>query len=38
VAIYNGNGQMIQAPNSGAYVELAPMRWSGFIGATRPGT
>jgi cell wall-associated NlpC family hydrolase len=38
VAIYAGNNQMVQAPQSGSYVMISPMRWSGFIGATRPGT
>ncbi len=38
VAIYMGNNQIVQAPYSGATVEVAPMRWSGYIGATRPGT
>jgi cell wall-associated NlpC family hydrolase len=38
VAIYMGNNQIVQAPYSGSYVQIAPMRWSGYIGATRPGT
>jgi len=38
VAIYMGNNQIIQAPYSGSYVQISPMRWSGYIGATRPGT
>lgn len=37
VAIYMGNGQMIEAPQSGSVVKISPMRWSGYIGATRPG-
>ncbi|HET8589206.1 MAG TPA: NlpC/P60 family protein [Nakamurella sp.] len=38
VAIYMGNNQIVQAPQSGSYVMISPMRWSGYIGATRPGT
>lgn len=38
VAIYLGNNQMIEAPQSGSYVKISPMRWNGYIGATRPGT
>ncbi len=38
VAIYIGNGQMIQAPQSGDVVKISPMRYSGLVGATRPGT
>ncbi len=38
VAIYKGNNQIIEAPQSGSYVKISPMRWSGYIGATRPGT
>ncbi len=38
VAIYMGGGKMIQSPQSGSYVMISPMRWSGYIGATRPGT
>lgn len=38
VAIYMGGGQMIEAPQSGSVVKISPMRWSGYIGATRPGT
>ena len=37
VAIYIGNGQMIEAPNSGSYVRVAPLRTDGYIGAARPG-
>lgn len=37
VAIYMGGGQMIEAPQSGSVVKISPMRWSGYIGATRPG-
>ena len=38
VAIYIGNGKIIQAPQSGDVVRITPMYWNGFIGATRPGT
>jgi cell wall-associated NlpC family hydrolase len=38
VAIYMGNNQIVQAPQSGSVVMISPMRWSGYIGATRPGT
>ncbi len=38
VAIYAGNNQMIESPNSGSYVKVSPLRTSGYIGATRPGT
>lgn len=37
VAIYMGNGKMVEAPQSGSVVKISPMRWSGYIGATRPG-
>lgn len=37
VAIYMGNNQMVEAPQSGSVVKISPMRWSGYIGATRPG-
>jgi peptidoglycan DL-endopeptidase RipA len=38
VAIYIGNGNVIQAPFSGAYVEITPLDQveSGYFGATRP--
>lgn len=37
VAIYMGGGRMIEAPQSGSVVKISPMRWNGYIGATRPG-
>lgn len=30
VAIYLGDGMMIEAPNSGSYVQKSPVRWSGM--------
>ena len=39
VSMYMGNGQMIEAPYSGAYVQIVPVSFgNGYIGATRPGT
>src|SRR6478672_2135651 len=37
VAIWLGNNQIIEAPNSGSYVKISTMYWNGFIGAARPG-
>jgi cell wall-associated NlpC family hydrolase len=36
VAIYLGNGQILEAPESGSVVRVTSMRWSGFIGGARP--
>jgi cell wall-associated NlpC family hydrolase len=36
VAMYLGNGQMIEAPESGERVHVTAMRWGGYIGAVRP--
>jgi cell wall-associated NlpC family hydrolase len=36
VAIYLGNGQIIEAPQSGSVIRVTSMRWSGFIGGARP--
>lgn len=36
VALYIGHGLMIQAPHTGAYVQVAPVYLSGLIGAVRP--
>ena len=36
VAIYIGDGMMIEAPNSGSYVRIRTLRTSGYIGAARP--
>ncbi|WP_200255159.1 DIP1281 family NlpC/P60 protein [Corynebacterium pygosceleis] len=30
VAIYLGNGQMLEAPQSGGHVQISPVRWSGM--------
>ena len=37
VAIWIGNNQIIEAPNSGSYVKISNMYWNGYIGAARPG-
>jgi cell wall-associated NlpC family hydrolase len=36
VALYLGNGQMIEAPESGERIHVTAMRWGGYIGAVRP--
>jgi len=36
VAIYLGNQQVVQAPESGDVVSIAPMWWDGYAGAVRP--
>lgn len=36
VAIYLGNGQMIAAPHTGAFVRIEPVYLDGFFGAVRP--
>jgi cell wall-associated NlpC family hydrolase len=36
VAIYLGDGQILEAPESGKTVRITSMRWSGFIGGARP--
>ncbi|MDQ1723570.1 MAG: peptidoglycan DL-endopeptidase CwlO [Frankiaceae bacterium] len=36
VAIYLGNGRMLAAPHSGAFVREENVYWDGFFGATRP--
>ena len=40
VALYIGNGNVIQAPHSGAYIEITPVNQveDGYYGATRPLT
>jgi peptidoglycan DL-endopeptidase RipA len=37
VAIYLGNGSIVEAPQSGDVVKISPMRWGGYAGAVRPG-
>ena len=37
VAIWMGNGQIVEARNSGTVVKVSPMNWDGYIGAVRPG-
>ncbi|WP_448625131.1 NlpC/P60 family protein [Geodermatophilus sp. URMC 64] len=37
VAIWLGDGRILEAPESGKTVRIASMRWSGFIGGARPG-
>jgi len=37
VAIYIGNGQVIQAPAPGKVVEVASINWANIVGASRPG-
>ncbi len=36
VALYLGDGQILEAPQSGSVIRFTSMRWSGFIGAVRP--
>jgi cell wall-associated NlpC family hydrolase len=36
VAIYLGNDQMVEAPESGDVVKVSTMRWRGYAGAVRP--
>jgi cell wall-associated NlpC family hydrolase len=36
VALYLGDGQILEAPQSGSAVRVTSMRWGGFIGAVRP--
>jgi cell wall-associated NlpC family hydrolase len=38
VAIYLGNGQVVQAPESGDVVKISPMWWDGYAGAVRPSS
>jgi cell wall-associated NlpC family hydrolase len=38
MAIYSGNGMMIEAPHTGAYVREIPLRTHDFYGASRPGS
>ena len=36
VAIYLGDGRVLQAPESGDVVKISDMWWSGYAGAVRP--
>ena len=36
VAIYIGGGYMIEAPHTGAFVQIVPVYLDGYFGATRP--
>ena len=36
VAIYLGDGQILEAPESGKNIRITSMRWTGYIGAARP--
>jgi cell wall-associated NlpC family hydrolase len=36
VAIYLGDGSILEAPESGEVIRIASMRWTGFIGGARP--
>jgi cell wall-associated NlpC family hydrolase len=36
VAIYLGNGSILEAPESGSAIRITSMRWTGFIGGARP--
>jgi cell wall-associated NlpC family hydrolase len=38
VTMYIGNGQMIEAPQSGSYVKISPLRLDEWAGAIRPGS
>ncbi|MQA32165.1 C40 family peptidase [Modestobacter roseus] len=36
VAIYLGDGRILEAPQSGSVIRVTSMRWGGFIGGVRP--
>jgi len=36
VALYMGNGQVVQAPQTGDVVKVSDMWWRGYAGAVRP--
>jgi peptidoglycan DL-endopeptidase CwlO len=36
VALYIGDGYIIEAPHTGAYVQVSPVDLTGYFGATRP--
>jgi cell wall-associated NlpC family hydrolase len=37
VSMYLGGNSMIQSPHSGSEVQIVPVYWNNFVGATRPG-
>ena len=37
VGICTGNGQMIDAPHTGATVRIATVKWNQVVGVARPG-
>ena len=37
VGIYVGDGMMIDAPHTGAFVRLKAVNWSTVVGISRPG-
>jgi cell wall-associated NlpC family hydrolase len=37
VGLYVGDGEMVDAPHTGAVVRVEPAGWADFVGATRPG-
>jgi cell wall-associated NlpC family hydrolase len=36
VALYLGDGMILEAPQSDSAIRVTPMRWSGYIGGVRP--
>lgn len=36
MGIYVGNGMMVDAPHTGAFVRLESYHWTDYLGATRP--
>jgi cell wall-associated NlpC family hydrolase len=37
VSMYLGGNSMIQSPHTGSQVQIVPVYWSNFVGASRPG-
>jgi cell wall-associated NlpC family hydrolase len=37
VGMYVGGGQMVHAPHTGSYVQVASVDWGNYVGAGRPG-
>jgi cell wall-associated NlpC family hydrolase len=35
--MYLGGNSMIEAPHTGSTVQIAPIYWSEYVGAARPG-